>query len=319
MSTEPTPPVIAIVGATGVGKSDAAVQLAHRLNGEVINADSMQVYRGMDIGTAKLSAAERGGIPHHLIDVWEVAQESNVARYQASAREAVRSVQAAGRVPIVVGGSGLYVNAVIDDLRFPGHDPQVRARLIDELDRLGPQAMHARLRALDPQAAAAVLPSNGRRIVRALEVWEITGAAPRTRMPQPRAVFPVVMLGLTLDQAELDQRLIQRVQLMWERGFVEEVQALAPRLREAPTARFALGYRQILEHLDGERTHTDAIDATVRATRKFSRRQNSWFGRDQRIEWLDVTEPDLLDRLSDAAQQGISRVTTPQQAPRLYP
>lgn len=317
--SDPRAVVVAVVGATGVGKSDAAVALAHRINGEIINADSMQVYRGMDIGTAKLTTAQRHGIPHHVIDVWDVDQEANVAAFQELARDAIARVHDVGRIPILVGGSGLYVNAVIDDLRFPGHDPQVRRRLEQELAEVGSQALHERLRAVDPEAAAGVLPSNGRRVVRALEVWHITGAAPRTRLPQPEAIYPTVLIGLTLPTDQLNQRLEQRVHDMWQQGFVGEVSALAARLQNAPTARFALGYRQILEYLEGECTEAEAFTATVRATRKFARRQSSWFGRDERIQWLTADSPDMSATLTSTVEQGISRLLNDLPTPRLYP
>lgn len=310
-------PVVVIVGATGVGKSDAAVALATRLGGEVINADSMQVYRGMDIGTAKLSLNQRQGVPHRLIDVWDVAQEANVAAYQTLARSAIDEIRGKGRVPILVGGSGLYVNAAIDDLQFPGHDPKVRAQLQRELAEHGSVSLHTRLARLDPEAASGILPSNGRRIVRALEVWHVTGAAPRTRLPQPESIYPVVIVGLALPTPILDDRLALRVRTMWRRGFVAEVAALGEQLRVSPTARFALGYRQILEHLDGERSEEDAFDATIRATRKFARRQNSWFGRDSRIRWLDAADPALTEQLLETVEQGISSIPESPSTPRL--
>jgi len=288
------PAVLAIVGATGVGKSDVAIALAQRLGGEIINADSMQLYRGMDIGTAKVPLAQRQGIAHHLLDVWDVTVEANVALYQSMARRSIAEIHSRGRLPILVGGSGLYVNAAIDDLQFPGHDRHIRARLQQQLDEVGPGPLYERLQNLDPQAAAAVLPSNGRRIIRALEVYEITGTAPRTRLPTPREVYPVTLVGLQLPRAELDYRLAARVERMWLAGVVEEVQQLRESLQHAPTARFALGYRQILAALAGECTEDEAKDATIRATRKFARRQTSWFGRDQRVRWFDADDEYLI-------------------------
>lgn len=297
-------PVLAVVGATGVGKSDVAVRVAQAIDAEIVNADSMQVYRGMDIGTAKLTEVERGGIEHHLIDVWDVAEVANVARYQELARAAIAQVHSRDRIPLVVGGSGLYVNAVLDDLRFPGHDPQVRARLEQDLLELGAPVLHERLSRLDPQAAAGILPTNGRRLVRALEVWEITGAAPRTRMPEPTSVYPVTLLGLRMPTDQLDIRLHQRVEHMWQRGFVAEVESLGGQLRNSPTAQYALGYRQILTYLDGQCSEDEAFNATVRATKKFSRRQTSWFGRDTRISWFDANGSlqDVFEHVESAVQ-----------------
>ncbi|HEY0717383.1 MAG TPA: tRNA (adenosine(37)-N6)-dimethylallyltransferase MiaA [Streptosporangiaceae bacterium] len=289
--------VIAVVGPTAAGKSGLAVALARTLGGEVINADSMQVYRGMDIGTAKLTQAERHGVPHHLLDVWDVRQPANVADYQRLARAAIADVAARGQVPILAGGSGLYVRAALEDLTFPGTDPAVRAALETELDRDGAAALHARLAGLDPAAAAAILPSNGRRIVRALEVIELTGRPFAATLPGygagsplgSPAGFPAVQLGLRLPRDELDQRITARVDQMWAAGLEAEVRHLEQAgLREGRTASRALGYQQMLRHLTGEWTLAQARDQTVRATRRFARRQESWFRRDPRITWLDA-------------------------------
>jgi tRNA dimethylallyltransferase len=290
------PPVVAVVGPTATGKTALAVALARRLGGEVVNADSMQLYRGMDIGTAKPDAAERGGVPHHLLDVWHVREPASVAAYRQLARAAVDRLRAAGTVPLLVGGSGLYVRAVLDELDFPGTDPVLRARLDAELAAVGAAALHERLAAVDPAAAAAVLPSNGRRIVRALEVVELTGGPFRASLPEPRPHYPAVVVGLDRDPAELDERVEQRVAGMWARGFVDEVAALAADgLREGPTASRALGYAQVLAQLDGELTADEARERTVAATRRFVRRQRSWFRRDAATTWLDAARPDLVD------------------------
>jgi tRNA dimethylallyltransferase len=293
------PPVLAVVGPTAVGKSALGIALAHALGGEVVNADSMQLYRGMDIGTAKLPPAEWEGVPHHVLDVWEVTQAASVAGYQALARAAVDDIHERGRTPILVGGSGLYVQAAIDDLEFPGTDPAVRSRLEAELERVGSVALHQRLAQLDPAAAAANSANNGRRIVRALEVIEITGrrfsAGPG--MAAYRSVYADVRLvGVRLDLDELDRRIERRVDLMWQRGLVDEVRGLeAVGLRNGVTARRALGYQQVLAFLAGECTEWAARDKTVQATRRFVRRQLSWFRRDPRVHWLDAA-PDAVDK-----------------------
>lgn len=287
--------MVAVVGPTGTGKSALGIALAHALNGEVVNCDSMQLYRGMDIGTAKLSEAEREGVAHHLLDVWDIDTAANVADYQRRARQAFDDVLGRGRVPILVGGSGLYVRAALDDLQFPGHDPDLRANLNAELAQHGPQLLHDRLAQADPEAAAAILPTNGRRIVRALEVNALTGGAFRAELPAPAPVYAATQIGLRLPRPELDAALDKRVRRMWERGLVAEVAGLRG-LSESPTARFALGYRQVLAHLDGELSETEAQEATARGTRKFARRQESWFGRDPRVTWLDANASDLIAR-----------------------
>jgi tRNA dimethylallyltransferase len=290
------PPVVAVVGPTATGKSDLAVELALHLDGEVVNADSMQLYRGMDVGTAKLTDAERRGVPHHLLDVWDVRVAANVADYQRLVRRQLLEIAARGRRAVLVGGSGLYVRAALDDLAFPGTDDAVRARLEAELAEAGPVALHARLAAVDPAAAAAILPSNGRRVVRALEVVEITGASFTASLPEPGAyAVPAVQVGLTVDRPTLDARIETRVDRMWEQGLVEEVRRLAADgLREGRTASRALGYSQVLRHLDGECSQEEARAETVRATRRFARRQESWFRRDHRVRWLDAADPALL-------------------------
>jgi tRNA dimethylallyltransferase len=287
--------VIAVVGATATGKSRLAVELARALRGEVVNADSMQLYQGMDIGTAKEPEAAWRGVPHHLLDIWPVTQTANVADYAKLARAAIDEIIARGRVPILAGGSGLYVRAALDDLDFPGTDAATRVRLEDELARLGPAALHARLARLDPAAAAAILPGNGRRIVRALEVIEISGRPFTATMPAYQQNRPAVQIGLALPRPELDRRIAARVDRMWQAGLEAEVRTLITLgLRDGRTAGRALGYQQLLRYLDGEWTLDQARLETIKATRRFARRQESWFRRDPRVHWLDATRQTLL-------------------------
>jgi tRNA dimethylallyltransferase len=289
-------PVVAVVGPTAAGKSELSLSLAHALDGEVVNADSMQLYRGMDIGTAKLSPAERAGVPHHLLDIWPVTQTASVSEYQALARGTIDDIRARGRTPIVVGGSGLYVRAAIDKLQFPGTDPQLRASIEDELARVGPAALHTKLAAVDPVAAAAILPGNGRRIVRALEVIELSGRPFSATLPDYEAVYPAVQLGVEIPRPVLDQRIDARLARMWDRGLVDEVRRLERAgLREGRTASRALGYAQVLRFLAGEWAEAEAAAQAVQATRRFVRRQESWFRRDPRVVWLPAG-PDLLQR-----------------------
>ena len=287
---------IAVVGPTATGKSDLAVALAERFGGEVVNADAMQLYRGMDIGTAKMTLAERRGIPHHLLDVLSVTETASVAAYQRETRAVVERLLAAGRPPILVGGSGLYVQAVLDDLKFPGTDDAVRERFEAELAAVGPEALHQRLRSLDPAAAIAILPSNGRRIVRALEVIELTGQPFSANLPKPGpARYGTVQIGVDREVSELDSRVDRRVDVMFASGLEDEVRALVRLgLRDGKTASRALGYQQVLSAMDGACTIDFAAEETKRATRRFVRRQRSWFRRDQRITWLDGARPDLL-------------------------
>lgn len=287
--------VVAVVGPTAAGKSALSIALAHALGGEVVNADSMQLYRGMDIGTAKLTVAERDGVPHHLLDIWEVTEPASVAEYQRLARTAVDDILSRGRVPLLVGGSGLYVRAVLERFEFPGTDAVLRERLERELAEVGPAPLYARLRAADPAAAEGILPGNGRRIVRALEVIELTGAPFTASLPQPTPYYPSVQLGVDLDTGLLDERIALRVDRMWADGLVPETRELVGRgLPEGRTASRALGYQQVLRMLAGELTESQAHDETVRATRRFVRRQRSWFRRDPRIHWLDSATPDLI-------------------------
>ncbi|MET9519121.1 tRNA (adenosine(37)-N6)-dimethylallyltransferase MiaA [Streptomyces sp. NPDC002994] len=292
----PAPRVIAVVGPTAAGKSDLGVALAQHFGGEVVNADSMQLYRGMDIGTAKLTPAERGGIPHHLLDIWDVTEAASVAEYQKLARAEIDRLLAEGRTPVLVGGSGLYVRGAIDALEFPGTDPAVRARLEDELELRGPGALHARLAAADPDAGRAILPSNGRRIVRALEVIEITGKPFTANLPGPDSIYDTVQIGVDVARPELDERIALRVDRMWEAGLVDEVRTLeAQGLREGRTAARALGYQQVLAALAGECTEEEARAETVRATKRFARRQDSWFRRDPRVHWLSGAAQDRAE------------------------
>jgi tRNA dimethylallyltransferase len=291
--------VIAVVGPTATGKSDLAIALAQRLDGEIVNADSMQLYQGMDIGTAKVPADERGGVPHHLLDVWPLTKSAAVAEYQTMARATIADITDRGRVPILVGGSGLYLRGALDRLEFPGESPEIRARLYTELDEHGAPALHERLQAQDPAAAAAILPTNGRRIVRALEVIELTGRPFTATMPGFDSVYDTVFIGL--DRDDLDERVEARVHRMMAQGFVEEIHALLPLgLRDSPTAGKALGYAQLLSVVDDHGAVVGdlgaAVEAISRGTRRFVRRQRSWFRRDPRVRWLDAAAPDLLAR-----------------------
>ncbi|KRC64083.1 tRNA dimethylallyltransferase [Aeromicrobium sp. Root236] len=291
--------VVAVVGPTASGKSSLAVALATRLgDAEIVNADSMQLYRGMDIGTAKPSVAERAGVPHHLFDVLDVTESAAVAEFQTWARAAIADCHRRGITPIVVGGSALYVRAVLDRLDFPGTDPEVRDRWKSELAARGAVALHAELAERDPAAAAQILPTNERRLVRALEVIDLTGEPFVATMPAYESVFAgLTMLGLDVPRPVLDVRLAARVDQMWADGFVDEVRALREvGLEDGFTASRALGYQQILAHLRGEMTEDEAREATVTGTRKFARRQDRLFRKDPRIHWLAYDAEDLLDR-----------------------
>jgi tRNA dimethylallyltransferase len=289
--------VVAVVGPTAAGKSDLGVALARALGGEVVNADSMQLYAGMDVGTAKLTADERGGVPHHLLDVWDVTVTATAAAYQELCRAVVDDLLARGVVPVLVGGSGLYVRAALDRLDFPGTDAALRAQLEAELEAQGPQALHARLAALDPAAATRMDPANGRRVVRALEVVLLTGEMPGA-MTAYEPFYPTTYLGL--DRSDLTGRTDLRVDRMFGHGLVEEVRRLEGRgLRDGVTASRALGYHQVLAMLAGTLTEEGAREATKAATRRFVRRQRSWFRRDPRVCWLDA-ERDLLPQALSA-------------------
>lgn len=287
------PTVIAVVGPTAVGKSELAIALARRLGGEVVNADAMQCYAGMDIGTAKVPRSQRAGVPHHLLDVLDISESASVAGFQQAARAVLEDCRARAVPPVLVGGSALYVRAVLDDFAFPGTDPQLREQVERDADAYGVAALHERLRVLDPQAADDILPSNRRRIVRALEVIALTGAPFKARLPPHVYVIPALQVGLDAERAELDARIERRVHRMWEAGLLDEVRELEARgLRHAPTASRALGYPQALAHLDGELTRAEAIEQTVRATSRFARRQDSWFRKDPRIRWVPANAPD---------------------------
>lgn len=297
-------PLLVLNGPTASGKSTLAVRLAQELTAagrpaEIVNADSMLVYRGMNIGTAKPTMAERGGVVHHLIDVLEVDQVASVATFQQLARAAIADCRHRGVIPLLVGGSALYVHAIVDDFEFPGTDPAVRARLEAELDALGAEQLYRRLVERAPEAAADILPGNARRIVRALEVLELTGSW-RARLPEWNyAIADVQQWGLELPREQLDQRIEARVQRMWADGMVAEVRGLAERgLRQGRTASRALGYRQVLALLDGELTEAEAIEQTISGTRRFARKQLGWFRRDPRIRWLPATEPGLAEHLA---------------------
>ncbi len=288
---------IAVVGPTGTGKSQLALDLAARLGGEIVNADAMQLYRGMDIGTAKLPPGERGGIPHHQLDVLDVVQTATVARYQQAAAADVEAIMDRGAVPIIVGGSMLYLQALLDDWSFPATDPVVRARYEQRLAEVGVAAMHAELAGADPAAAAAILPTDGRRIVRALEVVELTGqpfAASAPTIGAPR--WDTVILGLDCDTAVLDERLERRTDTMFAQGLVAEVQGLLQSgLRDGVTAARALGYAQVIADLDAGGDGDGAREPTFIGTRRYVRRQRSWFRRDPRTQWLDAAAGGLLD------------------------
>jgi tRNA dimethylallyltransferase len=284
---------VAIVGPTAAGKSEVALDLAQRVGGEVVNADAFQVYRGMDIGTAKVPPAERRGIPHHLVDILEVTEELSVAQYQQDGRAVLAELAQRGVTAVVVGGSGLYVRALLDDLRFPGSDPEIRARWEATLAELGPERLHVILAEKDPVAASHILPTNGRRIVRALEVGEITGAPFTAQLPPdgPELV-PHTSIGLDLPRDVLDQRIQDRVRRMLDDGLVEEVEGLLDRgLRDGRTASRALGYPQIIDLLDGGLEPARAEEEIVLGTRRFARRQQRWFHRDPRTIWLEAMAP----------------------------
>jgi len=287
--------LIVICGATATGKSDLAVALAKEINAEIINADSMQVYKGMDIGTAKLTIEERQGIPHHLIDVLEITEEANVSWYQNLARNKIDELIAAGKSVIVVGGTGLYIKSILDDLNFPDTDPEVRQKITDEAEKLGNDVMHERLAKLDPAAAVAIPKENIRRVIRALEVIELTGKPFTANLPRQESTkYPdAKQFGLVLDRENLDSKIDKRVEDMWVKGFAREVSLLMTKgLEEATTAKMALGYKQIMDYLNGECTEEFAKEETKRASRAYARRQETWFSRDERIKWL---APDTLN------------------------
>ncbi|MCW2786841.1 MAG: tRNA delta(2)-isopentenylpyrophosphate transferase [Marmoricola sp.] len=289
-------PIVAVVGSTAAGKSELALDLAERLGGEIVNTDAMQVYRGMDIGTAKMPVSERRGITHHLMDVLDVTETASVADFQGWARAVIADCRAREVVPVLVGGSALYTRAIIDVFDFPGTDPVVRARYEARLAEVGPEALHAELATVDPVAASGMSPANGRRTVRALEVVALTGGPFTASLPDPTYVDRhTVQVGVDVDRVTLDHRIEQRVDAMWAAGLVEEVRELAVHgLREGVTASRALGYRQVLLFLDGQITESEARDQTVFGTRRFARRQDGWFRKDPRVTWVTYDDPARL-------------------------
>lgn len=281
--------LVIICGATATGKSELALAVAKKLNAEIVNADSMQVYKGMDIGTAKLSLAERQGINHHLIDLLEVTQEANVSWYQGLARAKIDEILQSGNSVVVVGGTGLYIKAILDDLNFPDTDPVIRQQITDEAEQVGNEQMHQRLAKLDPAAALAIPKENIRRVIRALEVIQITGKPFTANLPrQASSKYPTAQqFGLVLDRENLDSKIDARVEDMWSKGFVREVMQLMTKgLEQATTAKMALGYGQIMNYLNGECDEKFAKEETKRVTRAYARRQETWFSRDDRIKWL---------------------------------
>jgi tRNA dimethylallyltransferase len=290
------PPIVAVVGATASGKTSLSLDLAERLDGEIVNTDAMQVYRGMDVGTAKLPEPERRGIPHHLLDTLDVRDPATVAQFQAWAREAIADLRSRERAAVLVGGSALYTRAIIDRFEFPGTDAGVRATLESELAELGPHRLHDRLAGLDPQAAAKIIPENGRRTVRALEVIALTGRPYTASLPTLEYADPrTVQIGVDIDRPTLDARIEQRVDHMFEAGFVDEVdRLLKDGLADGRTASRAIGYAQVASYLRGELSLAEARERTTSATRRFARRQDSWFRKDPRIVWVRFDDPDLV-------------------------
>jgi tRNA dimethylallyltransferase len=288
--------VIAIVGPTAVGKTSLSLEIAEKLSAEIINADAMQIYKGMDIGTAKLALSERGGITHHQIDVLNPEEEANVSAYQKQTREIINDLLNKKVQPMLVGGSGLYVNSVLEDLEFPGTNLEIRAKYEEILEEQGVEVLFEMLTRIDKEAAQNILPNNARKIVRALEVNELTGNNFNAKLPEPSPIFSDVRIALDMPRDLLDSRIAERVYQMFKDGFVEEVKSLEPKLRKGKTALRALGYSQVLSLLNGEITEQEAITLTTNATKKFARRQLSWFRRDPLIHWLDATNPQLLDQ-----------------------
>jgi tRNA dimethylallyltransferase len=303
MPAQPTTvPIVAVVGATASGKTGLSLDLAERLHGEVVNTDAMQVYKGMDLGTAKLPPGQRRGIPHHLLDTLTVREPATVAEFQRWARDVIDRLRAKGATPVLVGGSALYTRAVLDRFDFPGTDDAVRARWERELETRGAPALHQLLRERDPEAAAQILPENGRRIVRALEVGELTGKPFGASLPVLEYADPhTVQIGVDIDRETLDHRIAARVDAMFTSGFVEEVRHLLHHgLADGRTAPGAIGYREVVAQLRGELTEDEAREGTVQATRRFARRQDSWFRKDPRIVWIRYDDPELVDKALEA-------------------
>lgn len=310
--------VVAVVGPTATGKSDLGIALARALGGEVVNTDAMQLYRGMDIGTAKVPLDERRGVPHHLLDVLEPSQDATVADYQQRARTTLGDLDARGARAVAVGGSGLYVRALLDHMEFPGTDPDLRARLEERVEREGSRALHAELAAADPVAAEGIGPRNARRVVRALEVIALTGRPYSASLPQHVYEVPAVQVGLDCDRPTLDARVAGRVDRMWAAGLVGEVEELVAR-GLGRTASRAVGYAEVAAMLRGELTEQEARDATTAGTRRLARKQMGWFGRDPRVHWLDAQDPDLVERALDLvarADAGTLGPATDDPAPR---
>jgi tRNA dimethylallyltransferase len=297
-------PLIIICGPTATGKSDLALDLAQEIGAAIINADSMQLYRGMDIGTAKLAVDERRGIPHHLLDILNVNEDASVADYQLRARAAISEIHESGKAAIVVGGTGLYIKSIIDEMNFPETDPSIRIRLEEEAEALGAAELFSRLEMLDPEAAAAIDSANTRRIIRALEVIEVTGKPYSANLPSDvSTLYPNALhIGLSMSRETLAPRIHTRVMKMWEQGLVQEVSALIEEgLLEGTTAQRAIGYAQTIRLIQGEISESAAIEETVTATRQYVRRQETWFKRDQRIQWIGEDLPRLqfiLDRIN---------------------
>lgn len=290
---------IAVVGPTASGKSDLGIALASHVGGEVVNVDSMQLYRGMDIGTAKLAPDERGGIPHHLLDIWPVTKTASVAEYQALAVATVEEIMARGKVPVLVGGSMLYVQSLIDAWTFPPTDPAVRQKYEDRRLAIGTDALHDELAAIDPEAARVIEDKDPRRTVRALEVIELTGKPFQASQP-PKDAPPrwgTRIVGLRTNAEWLNPRVEQRAHLMFERGLIDEVESLiCDGLVRDSTAGRAIGYAQVLDMMAGKLSHDEAVERTVTGTRRYVRRQRSWFNRDHRIAWLDAASGETLDQ-----------------------
>jgi tRNA dimethylallyltransferase len=282
-------PLIVICGPTATGKSDLALEVAEAFDGEIINADSMQLYRGMDIGTAKLTVQERRGIPHHLLDILDVSQDASVANYQEQARAAIDDISIRGKTPILVGGTGLYIKAVLDEMNFPETDPAIRERLEQEAEEIGAAGMYLKLQTIDPEAASAIEPANTRRIIRALEVVEVTGKPYSANLPSDTSSrYPdAIHIGLAMERATLAPRIESRVHKMFQSGLVNEVEHLITKgILSGVTAQRAIGYAQVLSLLAGQIKEEQAIEETIVATRQYVRRQETWFKRDQRIQWI---------------------------------
>jgi tRNA dimethylallyltransferase len=288
--------VIALVGPTAVGKTALSLDLAVELSAEIINADAMQIYKGMDIGTAKLPLSQRRGVIHHQIDVLDPIDEANVSQYQKQTREIIRELLNRKVQPILVGGSGLYVNSVLEDLEFPGTSLELRAKYEELLEEKGVEHLFEMLEEIDPLAAENILPNNARKIVRALEVNELTGKRFNAKLPEPSPIFPDVRIALDMPRDLLDKRITERVHQMFADGFIDEVQKIEESLRNGKTSLRALGYSQVLSYLAGEIQKEEAITLTINATKKFARRQLSWFRRDPLIHWLDATSSDLFEQ-----------------------